>query len=290
MASMANQAPEELFSLSGDPVIESVTAAVRTHMSRYDASHDFAHIRRVVGLARHLAWAYQEEQYKISPVAAQENPVNWRVAALAALLHDVGDRKYLDAHGDASLSDTDQQAITDLLRDTPYVDDPGARATAAVLHRCSADRELTRQVVLVCQNVSWSHENRTAESRAAVTELAARVPELAIVQDADRLDSIGGIGIARCFAFGARASTECPGGRPLNVSLDHFDEKLVHVVECMKTTEGRRLAFERTQRLRMFQAWFREEAAFAAGDVHGSTSDEGNIRSTGDGDATMAED
>ncbi|CAK7266479.1 hypothetical protein SEPCBS57363_002114 [Sporothrix epigloea] len=269
MASMAKQAAADPFSLSGDPLIESVTAAVRTHMSRYDGSHDFAHIRRVVGLARHLTWAYQDEQNETSLVAAQAKPVDERVVALAALLHDVGDRKYLGTHGDATLSDADQQAITDLLQDTPYVKDPGARATAEVLHRCSADRELARQVVLVCQNVSWSHENRTAESRAAVTELAARVPELAIVQDADRLDSIGGVGVARCFAFGTRASAACPGGRPLDMSLDHFDEKLVHVMEHMKTTEGRRLAVERTERLRVFQAWFREEAAFAVGDANG---------------------
>ncbi|CAK7267499.1 hypothetical protein SEPCBS119000_002580 [Sporothrix epigloea] len=256
------------FSLSGDPLIESVTAAVRTHMSRYDGSHDFAHIRRVVGLARHLTRAYQDEQNAAVLRAEQAKPVDERVVALAALLHDVGDRKYLDARGDASLSNTDdQQAITDLLQDTPYVNDLGARATAAVLHRCSADRELARQVVLVCQNVSWSHENRTAESRTAVTALAARMPELAIVQDADRLDSIGGVGVARCFAFGARPSADRPGGRPLDMSLEHFDEKLVHVMEHMKTTEGRRLAVERTERLRTFQAWFREEAAFAVGDA-----------------------
>ncbi|CAK7216357.1 hypothetical protein SCUCBS95973_002785 [Sporothrix curviconia] len=273
MGSQAKQVSADPFSLAGDPLIESVTAAVRIHMSRYDGSHDFAHIRRVVGLARHLTRAYQEEQAETSSLVEEDTkPVNERVVALAALLHDVGDRKYLNAGGDAALSDDadEQAAITDLLRDTPYVDDPGARATAAVLHRCAAGRELARQVVLVCQNVSWSHENRTAASRAAVAELAARVPELAIVQDADRLDSIGGVGVARCFAYGSRAGVGSPNGRSLDQSLDHFDEKLVRVKDHMKTTEGRRLAVERTERLRMYQAWFRDEAAFAVGDALGS--------------------
>ncbi|CAK7201165.1 hypothetical protein SEUCBS139899_003868 [Sporothrix eucalyptigena] len=255
------QVSADPFSLAGDPLIESITAAVRIHMSQYDGSHDFNHIRRVVGLARHLAKAYQD---------AEKKPVDERVVALAALLHDVGDRKYLNSGASANLSDADKQAITDLLQDTPHVNDAGARATAAVLHRCAADRNLARQVVLVCQNVSWSHENRTDASKAAVAELAARVPELAIVQDADRLDSIGGVGVARCFAYGARAGVEGPNGRSLDSSLDHFDEKLVHVVERMKTAEGRRLAAERTERLRTFQAWFRDEAAFAVGETGSS--------------------
>ncbi|CAK7240037.1 MAG: hypothetical protein STHCBS139747_001472 [Sporothrix thermara] len=262
----SRQVSADPFSLAGDPLIESVTAAVRTHMSRYDGSHDFAHIRRVVGLARHLTRAFQEEQAQSSSLVEDTKPVNERVVALAALLHDVGDRKYLNASGDAGLSEADKQAITDLLQDTPYANDAGARATAAVLIRCSAGRELARQVVLVCQNVSWTHENASAESQAAVTELAARMPELAIVQDADRLDSIGGVGVARCIAYGARPTSESPNGRSLDMSLAHFDVKLVLVKDHMKTTEGRRLAVERTERLRMFQAWWRDEAAFAVAD------------------------
>ncbi|CAK7227353.1 hypothetical protein SBRCBS47491_006540 [Sporothrix bragantina] len=270
MAFQAKQVSADPFSLAGDPLIESITAAVRIHMSRYDGSHDFAHIRRVVGLARHLTRAYQDEQAEKASLVEDTKPVNERVVALAALLHDVGDRKYIKSSGDAAPSDEEKQAITDLLQDTPYVNDAGARATAAVLLRCSAGRELARQVILVCQNVSWSHENKTAESKAAVTALAARVPELAIVQDADRLDSIGGVGVARCFAYGSRASVDSPQGRSLDQSLDHFDEKLVLVMEHMKTTEGRRLAVERTERLRMYQAWFRDEAAFAVGDTSAS--------------------
>lgn len=260
-----------IFSLTGDPLVEAVTAAVRVHMSQYDASHDFNHIRRVVGLSRHLWQSYNH--------SAHSAPADQRVVVLAALLHDVGDRKYIKSAEYAPVSDNEVQAIDALVQDTPYADDPGARATAAVFHRCArsvpsqvveGEKEdivaLGRHVILVCQNVSWSAENRTDATREAVEALAAKVPELAIVQDADRLDSLGAVGVARCFAYGAKAGVGGKAqGRSLDDSLDHFDEKLVLVAKQMKTREGTRLAEERTLRLQMVQTWFRDEASFAVG-------------------------
>lgn len=262
------------FSLQGEPLIEAVTAAVRVHMSQYDGSHDFNHIRRVVGLSSHLYQAYTKTD-------GDKKPANARVVALAALLHDVGDRKYIKSADYAPVSDDEVQAIDALVKDTPYANDTGARATAAVFHRCvqsvpagSGEKkeeeedvvELGRQVIKVCQNVSWSGENKTDETRAAVVELAKNMPELAIVQDADRLDSLGAVGVARCFAYGSKAGADGKAnGRTLEDSLDHFDEKLVIVYQRMKTAEGARLAEERTKRLQTVQKWFQDEASFAVG-------------------------
>ena len=119
-----------------------------------------------------------------------------------------------------------------------------------------------------------------------------RQPELAIVQDADRLDAIGAIGIARCFTYGGAASsvTRKPSlsggnvagtrmsastagggggyyvstnpGRSLQESMDHFGEKLLRLEGMMKTPEGKRLARVKTQRLRVFQEWWNEENGF----------------------------
>ena len=244
----------DAFSLTGDPLIEAVTAAVRVHMARYDGSHDFNHIRRVVGNARHLTAAFEKEQ--------PATPVDKKVVALAALLHDVGDRKYVADDGNGK---NEGAAI---LAGTPYEDDKGARATAAVLHRAGgaatpALLALSRRAITVCQNVSWSHETKTPASEAAVAKLARAMPELAIVQDADRLDALGAVGVGRCFAFGARPTAAAPQGRSLDVTLAHFDEKLLLVGDRMKTAEGRRLAATRTERMRTVQAWFREESAFA---------------------------
>jgi len=65
-----------------DPLVQAVTAYVKAYMSNYDASHDWSHILRVVGLARHI---YSQSENRAD--------LDLRVIQLAALLHDVGDRK-----------------------------------------------------------------------------------------------------------------------------------------------------------------------------------------------------
>ena len=60
-----------------------------------------------------------------------------------------------------------------------------------------------------------------------------------IVQDADRLDAMGAVGIARTFAFGGEQ------GRPLQSSIDHFYEKLLLLRSEMNTHAGRCMAAER---------------------------------------------
>lgn len=83
-------------------------------------------------------------------------------------------------------------------------------------------------------------EDLSKEGSAKVpTEGAAISRELAVVQDADRLDAMGAIGIARCFTFG--------GGRPAQESVAHFHVKLLRLKGLMKTEEGRRRAEKRHQ-------------------------------------------
>ena len=60
-----------------------------------------------------------------------------------------------------------------------------------------------------------------------------------IVQDADRLDAIGAIGIARTFAYGGRS------GRTLEETLEHFDEKLLLLKDEMNTPEAKKMAEDR---------------------------------------------
>ena len=60
-----------------------------------------------------------------------------------------------------------------------------------------------------------------------------------IVQDADRLDAMGAVGIARAFAYGGEK------GRPLKDSVSHFHEKLLLLKNMMNTETGRNLAEER---------------------------------------------
>ena len=77
--------------------------------------------------------------------------------------------------------------------------------------------------------------------------------EIRLVQDADRLDAMGAIGIARTFAYGGAR------GRSLEESLAHFDEKLLRLYDLLSTDAARELAAQRRDLLRQFYDQFKEE-------------------------------
>ena len=77
-------------------------------------------------------------------------------------------------------------------------------------------------------------------------------PELAIVQDADRLDSLGATGVQRILTYSENI------GRSLEDTLAVFEERMYSLTGKMKTAEGRRLSVVRTERCRLFEGWCRE--------------------------------
>lgn len=195
-------------------LLEQVTDYVREYMSHYDGSHDFHHIERVLGLAR--------------TIQSTEPQTSLQIVTLSALLHDVGDKKYLTPGEDSS------------------------RLVHDVLTSFGADSPLAEKVQAICLGVSYSSE---VKEPAKVVQLIEQHPELAVVQDADRLDAIGAVGIGRAFAFGGAK------GRTLGNTMEHFEEKLVRLEGMMKTERGRQLAKERTDRIRLMQQWWAEETA-----------------------------
>lgn len=78
--------------------------------------------------------------------------------------------------------------------------------------------------------------------------------EICIVQDADRLDAMGAVGIARTFAFGGAK------GRPLEESIAHFEEKLLRLAGLLNTPEARELAKPRQALLETFFRQYKEES------------------------------
>ena len=85
--------------------------------------------------------------------------------------------------------------------------------------------------------------------------LGPEVPlEIRIVQDADRIDAMGAIGIARTFAFGGAKK------RPLEESLEHFDEKLLKLYDLLGTQEAKELAKPRWEFLQAFYRQYKEES------------------------------
>ena len=83
--------------------------------------------------------------------------------------------------------------------------------------------------------------------------------EIRIVQDADRIDAIGAVGIARTFAFGGAKN------RGLEDSLNHFDEKLLLLYDLLSTEEARRIALPRHQFLQAFYKQYKEESSVISG-------------------------
>jgi uncharacterized protein len=214
-------------------LIPKVTAFVEKYMSKYDGSHDFSHIRRVVGLA-HLIYSEMNKEREEDPLLHKnEEELDLHVVTLAALLHDVGDKKYLEPGQD------------------------GNTLVLATLLSFGAPEDLAVKVQRIVLGVSYSSE---VKDPAKVVALIQKHPELAVVQDADRLDAIGAVGIGRTFTFGG-----AKGGRHMGETIEHFEEKLEKLEMMMKTGPGKKLAKERTERLKTFKGWWDEEQREAEG-------------------------
>ncbi|OLP58588.1 phosphohydrolase [Xaviernesmea oryzae] len=114
----------------------------------------------------------------------------------------------------------------------------------------------------------WSAEDAQAVAHAVhAHSYSARVPveslEAAILQDADRLDAIGLVGVARCFSIAGRMGSALfdtldplAEHRPLDdkaFALDHFETKLLRLADTFQTASGRMIATARTEALRRFR-------------------------------------
>ena len=205
-----------------DHLIDQVRSYVQTYMGKFDPSHDYRHVQRVFELARII----ESHEHSSTPEVRYRSDI----IALASLLHDVGDKKYLSEGED------------------------GESMVENLLLSFNADPVLASEVQTIVNHVSYSSEIRDPDK---VQRCLAQHPELAVVQDADRLDALGAIGIARCFAYSAVKSQE------LETAVAHFKEKLERLEGMMKTETGRQMAAVRSRRLREFRSWWEMEAAFA---------------------------
>ncbi|KAF2182784.1 hypothetical protein K469DRAFT_711480 [Zopfia rhizophila CBS 207.26] len=203
-------------------LFKSVNAFVRDYMSQphHDNSHDYYHILRVISNANKLL----EAELKASPDQSYDTSAIF----LAALLHDVGDHKYAKPGEDV------ENQVSNVLRER------------------GASEELAIKVQTIVKHVGYTIETKRPES---VLQVLAQHPELAIIQDADRLDAIGAIGVGRCFAYGGAKRQ----GEPMSVAIEHFGEKLYKLPDMMKTAAGKEMARSRMRVLEDFAVHFEEE-------------------------------
>ena len=150
-------------------------------------------------------------------IAEKEPDCDVETAALAALLHDADDYKLFATENNANAR--------------RFLAENGATGGE------------TERICAVINAVSFS------KNRGRVPETL----EAKVVQDADRLDAIGAIGIARTFAYGGEH------GRSLDESVQHFYDKLLLLKDLMNTEAGKALAEERHAFLEEFLRRYREE-------------------------------
>ena len=150
-------------------------------------------------------------------IAADEPDCDAEMAALAALLHDADDHKLFRTENNAN--------------------------ARAFLQAHQVPEEMEDRICRVINSVSFSrNKGKTPDT-----------PEGRVVQDADRLDAMGAVGIARTFAYGGEH------GRPMEASVQHFYDKLLHLKALMNTQTGRLLAEKRHAFLESFLEEYREE-------------------------------
>ena len=172
-------------------------------------------------------WFHIERVFKIAKHINSIEHGDSLVVSLAALLHDIADSKFNG--GDEEI---------------------GPRIAGEFLQRLDLDAAVIEHVQQIIKNLSF---------KASLGEITFASKELDIVQDADRLDAIGAIGIARAFTYGGFKNRVLydPEIKPVvNQSkeaykntvaptINHFYEKLLLLKDLMKTTTGQQMAVER---------------------------------------------
>ncbi|ARN70249.1 phosphohydrolase [Nonlabens tegetincola] len=174
-------------------------------------------------------------------IAAQENDCDKLVVELGALLHDIADSKFHDGNEEA-----------------------GPIKATTFLKGLGVDDSIIDHVVQIIRHVSYKGGHTTGSFNSI---------ELQIVQDADRLDAMGAIGIARTFNYGGYKNNvlynpEIPPNLTMskeeykkgnNPTLNHFYEKLLLLKDLMNTSTGKRLAQSRHNFMENFLEQFYAE-------------------------------
>ncbi|KZT73639.1 hypothetical protein DAEQUDRAFT_661912 [Daedalea quercina L-15889] len=205
-------------------VIEAAEKLMAETMARYDPSHDVFHVQRVRKTALHIARALSRDTL--------DRP-DFLTVELAALLHDVLDKKYVSA---AEAADPHALFL------------PLFQKTANI-HGVDLVRDgRARMVSRIVDNVSWSTEKRL-RAEGSWSEWHQTCIELHCVQDADRLDAIGAFGIMRCAAYSAATNhaLHAPADDAAHPAsaVQHFYDKLLHIRERLKTEPGKQMAEKR---------------------------------------------
>ena len=186
-------------------------------------------------------WFHIERVYKNAVLISKTEKVDSFIVSLGALLHDIADSKFYN--GDEAI---------------------GPKKASDFLNYKKVPEDVIAHVMKIIENISFKGGNKKQKFFSN---------ELAVVQDADRLDALGAIGIARCFNYGGYKNRKLydPEIKPnLNMSpevykasdsptINHFYEKLLLLKDKMNTKTGKKIAQKRHKYLKGFLEQFYRE-------------------------------
>ncbi|MBA9027725.1 uncharacterized protein HNP81_003016 [Peribacillus huizhouensis] len=193
-------------------LIEEAEIFVKSRLGNDITGHDWFHIDRVRKMAIHIA--------------CEEHKGHLPTIELAALLHDIPDRKLHESKAD------------------------GWRIMNDWFLHSNMDNETVDKITAIIDSISFS------KGQIALPSIEAK-----IVQDADRLDAIGAIGVARTFAYGGSV------GNPIyhpdldtieakQSTIQHFYDKLLKIADQLHTNTAKELAKKRHQYMQEFLQQF----------------------------------
>ena len=186
-------------------------------------------------------WFHIQRVWRNARLIAKTETADLFIVELGALLHDIADSKF--HNGDETI---------------------GPKVASEFLKKQQVSAEMITQVVKIIENVSFKGGNVQQDFNSI---------ELKIVQDADRLDALGAIGIARTFNYGGfkeRALYDPEIKPKLNMSkeeyktssaptINHFYEKLLLLKDRMNTKTGKEIAQKRHEFMELYLEQFYAE-------------------------------
>ena len=188
-------------------------------------------------------WFHIERVFKNSILISKDEKVDVFVVSLAALLHDIADPKFYN--GDETV---------------------GPKIATKFLKEQEVHEQIINHVVNIIKHISFKNSfDKESKKFNSI--------ELKVVQDADRLDAIGAIGIARCFNYGGFKNRGLydPEIIPnLNMTkeqyknsdaptINHFYEKLLLLKDSMNTLSGKKIAAQRHAFMETYLKQFYDE-------------------------------
>lgn len=207
--------------MTNTEIVERTTVFVKESLKGAEGGHDWFHTHRVLTNSLRIAKTEDVDEF---------------VVTLGALLHDIADAKFHE--GDETI---------------------GPKMARDFLISIDVDKKVVDHVVKIIENISFKSGLKDGTGNPEKNKFSSN--ELQVVQDADRLDAIGAIGIARAFNYGGfknrelynpEIASEMEMTREVykksnSPTINHFYEKLLLLKNKMNTGTGRKLAVERHQ-------------------------------------------